>query len=345
MREQLQQVLVEALEYLMSLVREGIRPAEAKTRLHRLQKQHPEPKIDLLWEEETYDRSVHYDTLLHLPGEGTVSLSFCPERTLPWPMRGVHRWSESDLLRVNNTVLTVADAIANLDFIWDEIPLVNRLIDVCIIREFIERNSIDISDEDLQRAMDDFRKAHKLYKAEDTYRWMERRGITHEKLERLIADSATVTKLREQIAAGGVGDYFEKHREDFDTSRIARFDVGNQEIAQQIWEKIRSGATDFYEAMQSHFLAEERAQPASFGMFSVVRRGQISPSLQEAIFAAAPGEVIEPVLAAESWAIIRVLSFAPARLDEPARTAIKTILFEQWLAECRQAATIEWYWG
>jgi flavin-dependent dehydrogenase len=36
---------------------------------------------------------------------------------------------------------------------------------------------------------------------------------------------------------------------------------------------------------------------------------------------------------------------APARLDEPTRSAIKKILFEQWLAERREAASVEWYWG
>src|SRR3712207_3109767 len=106
MNNTLERALVDTLEYLMSLVQEGIQPEEARARLRLLQKQHSNMEMDLLWEEEVYDQSVHYDTLLHLGGEGTVSLSFCPDRALPWPMRGVHRWSEKDLVRVNNTVLT-----------------------------------------------------------------------------------------------------------------------------------------------------------------------------------------------------------------------------------------------
>jgi hypothetical protein len=49
-----------------------------------------------------------------------VSLSFCPDEELPWPLRGVGRWSDKDLVRVNNTLLRVEDAIAFLDFIWNE---------------------------------------------------------------------------------------------------------------------------------------------------------------------------------------------------------------------------------
>jgi hypothetical protein len=32
-------------------------------------------------------------------------------------------------------------------------------------------------------------------------------------------------------------------------------------------------------------------------------------------------------------------------LDERTRDAIETLLFEEWLAERREAARIEWYWG
>src|SRR3989442_1755928 len=133
MNSTLQQALIDALDYLMRLNREGTRPEEAKARLRPLQKSHPDIEMDLLWEEEAYDQSVHYDILLCLSGEGTVSLSFCPDRILPWPLRGVHRWGERDLVRVNNTLLKVDQAIACLDFIWDEAPIINRLVNVCLI--------------------------------------------------------------------------------------------------------------------------------------------------------------------------------------------------------------------
>jgi len=91
--------LTGVLEYLMALRRESIRPPEAQARLRHLQTRYPDSSIDLVWEEEVYDRSVHYDALVHLDGQGTVSLSFCPDQALPWPLRGVGRWSDKDLVR------------------------------------------------------------------------------------------------------------------------------------------------------------------------------------------------------------------------------------------------------
>src|SRR5688572_20120200 len=113
----LQRAVSETLDYLLTLVRDGTRPTEAKTRLHALRDHHPAIELDLVWQEEVYDGSLHYDALLRMAGEGTVSLSVCPERALPWPMRGVHRWSDAELAMVNDTVLLVDQAVACLDFI------------------------------------------------------------------------------------------------------------------------------------------------------------------------------------------------------------------------------------
>ena len=122
--------------------------------------------MQLLWEEETYDNRIHYDALLNLPEEGTISISFCDDRATPWPLRGVHRWSDADLVRVNNNVLSVDQAIACLDFMWDEARIAERLEIQHLPRpEQVSTTPIDLSDEEFQQAMDGFRRARGLYKA------------------------------------------------------------------------------------------------------------------------------------------------------------------------------------
>jgi len=101
MNQPFRQALPELLDYLFALQQESVLPREARGRLQKLRAVHPDLQIDLLAEEVAFDRSVHYDALLRRAGEGTVSMSYCPERAIPWPLRGVHRWSEGDLVRVN----------------------------------------------------------------------------------------------------------------------------------------------------------------------------------------------------------------------------------------------------
>lgn len=339
------ETLVDALDELRSLVRAGARPAEAQARLRRLQKRHPDADLDLVWEEEAYDGAVHYDVLLSLPGEGTVSLSISPDRALPWPLRGVHRWSEADLVRVNASVLKVEQAIACLDFIWDEAPIVDRLLHACLVQEELGRDPIDLSDAELQDAIDGFRRARRLYTAADTHRWLERRGMTQEKLEQYVTDEAIVAKLRARVAAGRVEGYFDAHRRDFDRAYIARVDFSDEEHARRVYDQIRAGTMRLCEAAQHRFLAVAgTAKQGPHETFAVLRREDGATALAPA-FDAAPGDLLPPIRTDESYAVLQVLAVMPARLEAPERRAIEAILFREWLEERREAATIEWFWG
>jgi putative peptide maturation system protein len=346
MKKTLQQALIDAFDYLMTSTLEGARPEEARVRFRLFQERHPETEMDLIWEEEPYDRSIHYDILFHLTGEGTVSLAFSPECSLPWPMRGVQRLSEGDLVRVNNVLLNVSQAIAHLDFIWSEARIINRIVDTCLIQEALDIDPIQLSEAELQFAMDGFRRARQLYKAEDTRCWMERRGMTHKQLEYYVADEAIIVKLRDRVTTGQIEDYFETHRPDFETARIARIEFGDKDSAARALERIRTGEEDFYEVAQRNFLSRtESSETAPGEIFAIIRRSQEPSELEAGVFAAAPGEALGPIRGAAGYSLVRVLSFTPPRLDEPTRNTIKKILFDEWLDERRRAARIEWFWG
>jgi putative peptide maturation system protein len=345
MNHLLQQAVLDALDYLISLQHEGIRPRDARAKLQPLRRRYPGIEIDLLLEEEVFDSTVHYDALLRRAGEGTVSLSYCPERATPWPLRGVHRWSECDLVRVNENVLQVNAAIACLDFIWDEDPTIERLVNLCIIREELDRRPIDLTSAELQNAMDRFRAAKKLFKVEDTLRWLERHGMTHERLERYVAESAIVPKLRDRIAEGRVEDYFCQHPGDFDVARIARLGPVGEDQAHRLARQIRSGKENFFAVAERLFLESTEANSRRGALFVDIERRQGESGLCELIFNAAPGELIGPVAVENGCVLVRVLEIIPAQLDGRTRAAIADILFENWLAELREAADIEWFWG
>jgi putative peptide maturation system protein len=346
MNGSLRSAVFDALEYLLALQHEGVRPREARVRLQSLRRCHPGLEIDLLAEEEAFDQSVHYDTLLRCTGEGTVSLSYCPERAVPWPLRGVHSWYEGDLVRVNANVLSVDAAIACLDFIWDEMSMIERLVDVCLIEEELDRHPIDLTDGELQKAMDQFRAAKKLFKSEDTLRWLEQHGMTHEKLERYVSEHAIVPKLRDRIADGHVEEHFHRHPGDFDSVRVARLEVADEGQARDLAEQIRAGTQNFFTVAERLFCkaAERNALPKT-SLFATIERRHAAPSLCDQLFAAAPGQLIGPIPAETGYTLMRVLAITPAQLDSHTRAAIKDTLFKNWLAERRQTARIEWCWG
>ena len=141
--------LTEMVEYLTTLSQARMLPDAAQAGLRPLQQRYPSTEIELLWEQEAYDHSVHYDLLLHYPGEGTVSLSFCPEQTIPWPMRGVHHSREVDCVRVNNTLLTIEQAVGYLDFAWEDARIRTQLVNACLIQAALDKEPVILSDAEL----------------------------------------------------------------------------------------------------------------------------------------------------------------------------------------------------
>jgi putative peptide maturation system protein len=346
MSDHLHEALAETLDYLVTLSRDGTRPAAARSALRQVQERHPVTRMDLVWEEEAYDHSVHYDVLLHQPAKGTVTVSYCPDRGLPWPLRGVHRWREKELLRVNTSVLRVDQAIACLDFIWEEAPLAQRLVNVCLIQEELAREPIELSDDELQRAMDAFRRGRRLYTAEQTREWLTRRGIGHEQMEQMVADEATIARLRDRLTADGVEAYFAEHRAEFDVARIAQCVFADAERAASARREIETGAATLAEVAERRFLADAcAATERTASLFRVFQRGAAPVELASAVFDARPGDLAGPVATDDGYVVARVLGIAPAALDDATRGAIQRRLFAEWLETRRAAATIEWHWG
>jgi putative peptide maturation system protein len=219
---------------------------------------------------------------------------------------------------------------------------------MALIQEELLMDPIELTDAELQDAMNKFRASKQLFKAEDTLAWLTRHGMSQEKLERYVAESAIVPKLRDKITAERVESYFRDHAADFDTLRTACLEVADESQARQLAEQIRSGELDFYAAAERYFCEASKQGLLLNGMlFNAVDRHQEISELSELLFAASPGALIGPLpaTAAAGYVLIRVLEIVPAQLDERTRTAIKKILFDRWLEERRQSAHIEWCWG
>lgn len=341
MTQVIHKLTTDALDYLLAIARDESRPREAKGRLRDLQAAHPQAAIELVWQEEAYDHSVHYDVIMHAPGV-TISVGACREHVLPWPLRGVHRWKEADLLKVNESVMSVQQAVACLG-IGGDASIASRLIEICLMQEEFERNPVALTDAELQAGLDAFRRAHRLYSVEDTEAWLTSRGIAHSQLESLVADNLAIETLRDRVSHGGVGTYFEAHRASFDVARVAQIACGELGAAQDLLRRIGSGEVDFYQAAEEIFA--RGGANVDVRMFAVLRRGEVSEDVKSTVFSARPGDLVGPLRVGSDHVVMTVLSLTPACLDAQTELLVKRALFDQWLANRRRAARIEWHWG
>jgi hypothetical protein len=124
------EIFTDVLACLENITAEGLPPDRALDRVQSLRKKHTDVTVDLVWDDEAFDGSFHYDALVRTPSAGrTMSLSLCRDGDLPWVLRGLQRWRDSELLRVNEVTLSIEQAITELDLLWNNPGLMQRLID------------------------------------------------------------------------------------------------------------------------------------------------------------------------------------------------------------------------
>jgi putative peptide maturation system protein len=289
---------------------------------------------------EEYDSSRHFDVLL-TDADGTYTVSFAPAGGLPWPLRGVHRWNEGDLLRVNGTTLRVQQAIASVDFLWERDDLLDHLVNVCLVDdELAARAPFPVNDAELQARLDEFRRVRGLFTAADTHQWLAQHGVSHRQLERRLADALRVELLAEQVVGDAVAEYVKAGK-----SNLGMFPV--------MLASARSPE-------DLHELTHRTADLASWLTWAVTPHGNRREVRCHRVdaFDAAPSLA---VLAADDVPVGTVSQVFPHRdahalacklgpTEQPETSPeltrrVRDRLFADWLAERRRRADVEWYWG
>lgn len=340
MNESLLSAVRDALAALTTWRTERLSPEQAQESLQALKARHPDHWMNMVWEQEPYDNTVHYDILL-ADEEGTYSLSYCADEQVPWPVRGLQRVNESLVLRVNDDPVRIQQVITSLDHAWSTLHLGRHLINMSLIDQALRDSDLEVTDEELAEALRDFRQRRRLFSVEQVERWMVEHGTTQVRLEQQLREEVAKQKLRLRVAAGREEAWFEHHRAEFDRLQVARLYVPNKAEAQRLYERLRDAPEQLLEVAQVGFL--ERGGAGE--LFATLRRGELEPEQAELLFSTEEGRLARPVPSGAGYELVRVLRRLPARLDEATREKVRELLFEEWLADGRRRARVEWFWG
>src|SRR6476660_745868 len=141
--------------------------------------------------------------------------------------------SEYVALEVNGEDISLYDVLlpakgsGNLNFLQEA-------INAAIIRQEAARLAIEVSDEELQSAADEFRAAHDLYDGASTEAWLAARRLTLEEWETFVEGSVLRKKLRDAITADKIEQHFAVNRLAFDTAELSRLVVSDEDIAKEL---------------------------------------------------------------------------------------------------------------
>ncbi len=195
-----------------------------------------------------------------------------------------------------------------------------------------------VSIQQLQFAVDAWRRRLGLNSAEQTNSWLKREGLSVKDLECAVERDLLVAGLREHVTGPLIAGHFAAHPDRYERVRLAQIVVDRVDLARELLTHIRQEGGDFAQLAREHSLhAPSRERGGDLG---VVLRRQLPPGV-ETVFTANSGEVVGPVALPDGFHLFRVGARSPAVLDGPTTEVIRKEVFDAWLAESLGGAQAE----
>ena len=229
-------------------------------------------------------------------------------------------------------VLLPAKGSGNLEFLQEA-------INAAIIRQEAARHAIEVSDEELQSAADEFRAAHDLFDVASTEAWLAARRLTFEDWEAFVEGNVLKQKLREAITADKIQQQFAVNKLAFDAAELSRLVVADEDIARELRAQIVEEGADFHSLARAYSI--DAATRLAGGYAGNVARADMEAAVESAVFGAQTGNVIGPFKLEDGWHLIKIESLHRAELDDALRETIKAKVFAEWLEERLRKARIK----
>lgn len=220
-----------------------------------------------------------------------------------------------------------------------KLEFIELAVEAAFIRQAAEHHGIEVSDEELQLAADNFRAAHDLYDVKALEKWLAERSLSFEDWESLIEGSVLRQKVSEAITAGKVEQHFAENKLTYDTAEISRLVVADQDMARELLVQIADEDADFHSLARSYSV-DAATRPAG-GYAGKLERADMEAAVESAIFGAHPGTVVGPFKLEDGWHLIKIESVHRAELDNALRETIKSKIFREWLDELWQRSDIK----
>ena len=222
------------------------------------------------------------------------------------------------------------DQIFHFSKLTGQFPtLVKAITETEIINVTCKEKQIETTPEELQKAADTFRSNNQLISADDTWKWLENRGLTLEHFEELIHNSVKRAKLASHLFADEVESYFFENKMDYTTAVIYEIRLENENLVMELFYAIQEGEANFHEL--AHQYITDTEQRRRCGYRGAVNRKQLNPELCPSVFKSKPPQVLKPILTAKGSHLILVEELIEPELDEQLRQKIISDLFSYWL--------------
>jgi foldase protein PrsA len=265
---------------------------------------------------------------------------------------------EEYVLSVGSRNVTVLELKKEMEFMtsgleapakqWEMIrdKLVERIIDQYLILEYGKENGLSISDQELQKELDEIKKEY----SEESFNEELLRGyVSRDEWEARLRDRLLVKKVMTRVLDSVVPptyeeikEYFEKNKDKFSFPEMVKFRqivTKNEEEAKNLLDRIKNGE-DMGQLAKQYSIAPEAEMEGVVGWLA---RENLHESMGDVIFSLSQGEVSKIVKTVYGYHIFQVLALRSEGVRE--LPEVKDEIESKILSEKQDAFFREWLKG
>lgn len=260
------------------------------------------------------ERDLHF---LH-PDGGAISLSWREQDGSPWALLYADHWAAQYVFAIDDVPVTIRSALIALRCgVVRGTDVLETLVSQELVDREVRRHPTGVTDDELQAAVNDQRRALHLHDASAFRAWLDASGMTDAEFIEGAEGIVQRRKWAEALTAGVLQERFDASRAGFDRVTILEVTAHSEAAAGRL--SVMSHAASPLAALGDHLADVAHAR---------VRRcfGNRVP---------APGGSTQLVLQLER---------TDAVLDDETTDAVREMLVREWLVERRAAVRVRWFW-
>ncbi|NEO70669.1 peptidylprolyl isomerase [Moorena sp. SIO3H5] len=225
--------------------------------------------------------------------------------------------------------ITQTDLINQLKLSCQMPPLLAEILKQKIIMLAVENFGIETTEEELQKAADNYRILNNLQSSDQTWEWLRYHGLSLEDYQEMIRYSLLSGKLAEHLFGDKVEPYFYENQLDYAGVVMYEVPIDDEDLAMELYYAIQEGEMSFFDVARQYIQDKELRRTG--GYRGIVQRKTIKPEVSAAVFAATPPQLLKPILVSDVMMLVYVEEIIQPKLDQGLRTQIMSELFDQWL--------------
>lgn len=238
-------------------------------------------------------------------------------------------------IEISGEKVSLADVLRHAK-LNERLQIFDDAVDAALIRMACEQREIEVTGDELQEAADKFRTQRELYDGERTAQWLAQHRLSYTDWEALLEAEILKNKLIKNLTDKQIEQNFAENRLSFDSAKLSRLVVKEEEIARELRLQIVEEDADFHTLARKHSIDEQTKSAG--GYVGDVARKSMEAMVEAAVFGATNGQIVGPFKVSSGWTLFKVEAINRATLDDVIRETIKSQIFDEWLKEAKRKA-------